>query len=1218
MINESVFSAIIGSLTSYCISAIEGKIKLWKSKKKLEEKIDVTEEEITDCISNNEKGKAFSLWLKSDFRNQILDFNSKNRIYSSFKEIERLFSNEFKVLGFSEESSKKASTIFINSILNFVKEKKPAEYFEYKFDYLEDVINGCFKQQEEQLCELAQFCNDFSNVEQIDLYLREQTKNPSIGLSFFSTDDNDFRNDLLNSIESQSVYIQYYSLEEGAYIIACTLWEAKVHKPILIVKNKASWENLSKKVEGAILIPSFDDESIDFIPNNTNIFVSSEKRTNQLCLNRRSLSFIKKKLVDFGATLERSQTIIKTTKGYFYLIKKELFIGYNKLYKKSRKFSKEITTLLLFPKWAQYEGDYFFISEIYGDHYERFSQNVVELGNGETPFFRERNNFGKRWFEVISIENSWCYFSDLVSKDLFEKYLSLCLPCFSSSLLNDSDLKADNSTLTVSSKLKQGIIDSLCFLVNAINPEWQSDIDNFVMRVLEKALSEGTIQSFLCDSYYLIELSPKSFLGFLEKNKVSLSSFFDYDNINNSSIFPFIDHSLEIGIRLTDGKYTFPSLSLAYYFYSKQKGSVNCGPKPGGVVENFFIPWANFASVSIPEKISIAKNYMEKYKNSFWAILEGALVASTGPGISHPLGHREEKTDFSVTNENYNECIDAYLSLLIANADINELFVLLDECDRIFPAVKYVNDIVGTLGSLINNEDDEGKFNSEKKLRSFIFSQRFFQRKYFLDKEDVLSKIEGIIKSISYKNKSYKYLFIIDYSSVQYPILNPSSYNAVNRSLVEKENIFKAKEVIDKTSDLMNKEGISIKELIPLVALEKKTGESGFNEYGFAKNILFAVDKIFVDGIFDELINNDFIEAAKYYLYNTFPSTALIESELRRQYNSIIRGSLFCTLDSQGIDVYERLLNEPIDVRKRFWDSETHIVKDKESFDKALETLEGTNLKEKEIYFLINNEAFTNYKIILEEINRSLDTIRELSNYPEFCYEIHEFLNKHKTEVSNSKDVLYIAADIEYSISDPEDYDLYFNKLCALNDPTFYEDILDSLFEKDDGGSDNKKTKEEIKKAFDLEWNLRFCPGETENGFSEEKFKKWVNKFNDWANESRHLIIKDSVLGKLFSFSPKENDGYPLMTPIRVYIEKNNSQELANGYETSICNSRGVFSDTEGKDERMLADNYGKISDYFKEKGYPLCAQIYASLRENYLFESNQDKKDSRDGKFDR
>lgn len=1218
MTPEFVFSSIIDSLTSYCISAIEGKIKLWKDNKELEEKIDATEKEIIDCISNNEKGKAFSVWLKTDFRVRILDFDSKNRLYSSFKEIERLFTNEFKALGLSEESSKKASTVFINSILNFIKEKKPTDYFEYKFDYLENVINGCFKQQEEQLCELTQFCNEFSNVEQIDLYLREQTNNPSIGLSFFSTDDNDFRTNLLNSMESPSINIQYYSLEEAVYIIACTLLEEKVHKPILVVKNKASWENLSKKIEGAILIPAFYDENIDYIPNNTNIFVSTEKRSNQICLNRRSLSYIEKKLVGFGATSDRSLTIISKTKGYFYLIKEELFIGYNNAYKKSQKSSKEITTLLLFPKWKQYDGDCFLISRIYGDSYDVFKQNLIELRNGETPFIRERNSFGDRWFEVISIVQSWCYFSYLVSEELFKKFLSLCLPCFSSSLLKDSNFKTDNSTLMVSAKLKQGIIDSLCFLVNVINPEWQHYIDDFVIRVLEKALSEGNIQSFLCDSYYLIELSPKSFFEFLEKNKASLSGFFNYDNVNNSSVFPSIDYSLETGIRLTDGKYTLSSLSLAYYFYSKQKGNTNCGPKPGGVVEDFFIPWANFANVSIPEKISIAKNYMEKYKNSFWAILEGALVASSGPGISHPLGHREEKTDFSVTNENYNECINAYLSLLVANGDINELFMLLGDSDRVFPDVKYVNNIVKTIENLINNEDDLGKFTCEKRIRSFIYSQRFFQRKYFLDKEDVLSKIEGIIESISYKNKLYKYLFIIDYSSIYYPILNPSSYNAINRSLNEKENIFKAKEVIHKTYDLMKKEGISIKELIPLVAFEKKTGGSGFDEYGFAKNILFAIDKKFIDGVFDELINNDFIEAAKYYLYHSCPSTDLIESELRKQQNSIIRGFLFCTLDLQGIDVYERLLNEPIDVQKHFWNSETHIVKDKESFNKALETLKGTNQKEKEIYFLINNEGFTNYKIILEEINKSLDTKKKLSNYSEFYYEIHEFLNKHKTEVANSKDLLYIAANIEYSILDPEDYDLYFNKLCALNDPTFYEGILNSLFKKDNGESDNKKTKEEIKKAFDLEWNLRFCPGQTGNGFSEEKFKEWVDKFNGWANESGHLKIKDSVLGKLFSFSPKENDGYPLMTPIRVYIEKNNSQELAKGYEISICNSRGVFSYTEGKDERMLADNYGKISDYFKEKGYPFCSQIYANLRENYLFESNQEKKDSRDGKFDR
>lgn len=116
------------------------------------------------------------------------------------------------------------------------------------------------------------------SADAIDLDIRRQTTDPKIGFDFFNVDDDTFKEALESKKNDEVIAIKARCKEEAIYCTINELWMQGENRPIFIVKNEEDWKSLLQiKDAGNIYIPWFYSDQIVTIPNNTNIFVFTER-----------------------------------------------------------------------------------------------------------------------------------------------------------------------------------------------------------------------------------------------------------------------------------------------------------------------------------------------------------------------------------------------------------------------------------------------------------------------------------------------------------------------------------------------------------------------------------------------------------------------------------------------------------------------------------------------------------------------------------------------------------------------------------------------------------------------------------------------------------------------------------------------------------------------------------------------------------------------------
>lgn len=90
--------------------------------------------------------------------------------------------------------------------------------------------------------------------------------------------DDTFKEALESKKNDEVIAIKARCKEEAIYCTINELWMQGENRPIFIVKNEEDWKSLLQiKDAGNIYIPWFYSDQIVTIPNNTNIFVFTER-----------------------------------------------------------------------------------------------------------------------------------------------------------------------------------------------------------------------------------------------------------------------------------------------------------------------------------------------------------------------------------------------------------------------------------------------------------------------------------------------------------------------------------------------------------------------------------------------------------------------------------------------------------------------------------------------------------------------------------------------------------------------------------------------------------------------------------------------------------------------------------------------------------------------------------------------------------------------------
>ena len=135
-------------------------------------------------------------------------------------------------------------------------------------------------------------------------------------------------------------------------------------RPLFIVKNEEDWRQLLQtKDVGNIYIPWFYSDQIVAIPNNTNIFVFTERVPSfikdEITLRPRTYSTIAASLQRSGMDVNEASKLVSETHGLFIPLKKKLFHGaYLKEPRWLNGIQKNIkNTALLIGQWTDCDGD---------------------------------------------------------------------------------------------------------------------------------------------------------------------------------------------------------------------------------------------------------------------------------------------------------------------------------------------------------------------------------------------------------------------------------------------------------------------------------------------------------------------------------------------------------------------------------------------------------------------------------------------------------------------------------------------------------------------------------------------------------------------------------------------------------------------------------------------------------------------------------------------
>lgn len=108
--------------------------------------------------------------------------------------------------------------------------------------------------------------------------------------------------------------------------------------------------------------------------------------------------------------------------------------------------------------------------------------------------------------------------------------------------------------------------------------------------------------------------------------------------------------------------------------------------------------------------------------------------------------------------------------------------------------------------------------------------------------------------------------------------------------------------------------------------------------------------------------------------------------------------------------------------------------------------------------------------------------------------------------------------------------------------------------------------------------------------------------------ESGHLEIGDSHIGRVLAHGPADADGARPCEPIRTLLEKLQSPAIEDGLRVELYNSRGTTSRgvfDGGDQERIVAAGYAEQAEKFADR-WPRTASVLRDLAEGYEREARR------------
>ena len=178
-------------------------------------------------------------------------------------------------------------------------------------------------------------------------------------------------------------------------------------------------------------------------------------------------------------------------------------------------------------------------------------------------------------------------------------------------------------------------------------------------------------------------------------------------------------------------------------------------------------------------------------------------------------------------------------------------------------------------------------------------------------------------------------------------------------------------------------------------------------------------------------------------------------------------------------------------------------------------------------------------------------------------------------------------------------------------DPGFFCEVIRTVFPSKKAERPTEELTEQQKylatHAYLLLIQWRIPPGSQQDGtFSGDALTAWLNEVKEVCTESGHLEIALSRIGHVLIHTPSDPDGLWIHHSVAAVLNTREANDIRDGFQAELFNSRGGYHFTEGQEERELAAKYRTQADEVELRGYYRLAKSLRDLADSYVRDAEQ------------
>lgn len=177
------------------------------------------------------------------------------------------------------------------------------------------------------------------------------------------------------------------------------------------------------------------------------------------------------------------------------------------------------------------------------------------------------------------------------------------------------------------------------------------------------------------------------------------------------------------------------------------------------------------------------------------------------------------------------------------------------------------------------------------------------------------------------------------------------------------------------------------------------------------------------------------------------------------------------------------------------------------------------------------------------------------------------------------------------------------------DDPDFFCQTLGFVYrsEKINEEDTNQVSQFVASNSYRLLSNWQTVPGTTtSSAFDSAIFNKWLESVEKTTIDSDHYDVAMIHIGRVLLYAPQGDDLW-IHPEIAHILNQKNNQNMRDGYQTALYNSRGVHRvDPEAKPEKALAEKYHQQAELVENAGYHRLATTLRDIAETYKNEADR------------